>query len=296
ILNSSIGIGNTANISKLQVTNGSVLFEGTIGSTPVSGAGTRMMWIPERAAFRAGKVTSSEWNESVIGEGSAAFGIDCRAEANYSFATGSNNMARSLNSFVSGSFSGALGENAAAFGKNSVAESYCSFVIGRCNGRSSISAYTWEPLDPLFVIGNGVDDNNRSNALTVLKNGNVGIGTTLASNPNGYRLAVNGMIGAKEIKVEISSSTWADYVFDKEYKLKSLEEVEKFIGINKHLPNIPSAYEVETKGINLGEMNTMQMEKIEELTLYIIEINKKLSELDAIVKVQQQQLKTFQKR
>ncbi|MDV7697048.1 cell wall anchor protein [Chryseobacterium soli] len=83
-----------------------------------------------------------------------------------------------------------------------------------------------------------------------------------------------GKIVAKE--VEVKANVWADYVFKKDYKLKTLEEVEKHIEQKGHLPNIPSAKEVEKDGINLGEMDAKLLEKIEELTLYSIEQNKKL--------------------
>jgi hypothetical protein len=110
--------------------------------------------------------------------------------------------------------------------------------------------------------------------------GNVGIGTNLINNPNNYKLAVNGVIGAKAVKVEISTNTWADYVFNKDYKLKTLPELERFIKANNHLPNIPSAAEVEAEGIDMATMNIKLLEKIEELSLYIIEQNKRMDALE----------------
>ncbi len=101
-------------------------------------------------------------------------------------------------------------------------------------------------------------------------NGNVGIGTI---NTFGYRLAVNGDIGAKEVNVEVTSD-WPDFVFSDTYELRSLEEVDRYISQNRHLPAIPSEAEVREYGINLGEMNAKLLEKIEELTLYLIEQNK----------------------
>jgi hypothetical protein len=99
--------------------------------------------------------------------------------------------------------------------------------------------------------------------------GKVGIGTTATGN---YELAVNGEIRAKEIKVEIAN--WPDYVFAKNYTLPTLEEVENHIQEKGHLKNIPSAAEVEANGIELGNMNKLLLEKIEELTLYIIQLKK----------------------
>lgn len=137
-----------------------------------------------------------------------------------------------------------------------------------------------------------IDNSNISNPLiwgdfaaNQLKlNGKVGIGTvttfpTMAGtvNVSGYSLFVTGGILADEVRVNLSSGgTWADYVFHKDYDLKPLAEVEKFIADNGHLPNVPSAQQVKENGIALGEMAKIQQEKIEELTLYIIELNKKL--------------------
>ncbi len=109
--------------------------------------------------------------------------------------------------------------------------------------------------------------------------GKVAIGTPLANNPNGYTLAVNGKIGAKDVQVETSSTTWPDYVFAQDYRLPSLAEVEKFIQENKHLENVPSANEIEKKGHSLGEMDKILLKKIEELTLYVIQQQKEIEEL-----------------
>lgn len=100
--------------------------------------------------------------------------------------------------------------------------------------------------------------------------GNVGIGKTNATE----KLEVNGNIRAKEIKVE--TANWPDYVFHEEYELPSLKETETFIREHKHLPNIPKAGEIEANGIALGEMNRLLLEKVEELTLHLIEKEKEL--------------------
>lgn len=116
--------------------------------------------------------------------------------------------------------------------------------------------------------------------IRITSDGNVGIGVKLVANPNNYKLAVNGTIGAKAVKVEVTSTTWADYVFEKNYKLKSLPELERFVNTHKHLPNIPSAAEVEKDGIDMATMNAKLLEKIEELSLYIIELNKRLEQVE----------------
>lgn len=91
-------------------------------------------------------------------------------------------------------------------------------------------------------------------------------------------LNVNGRLRAKEIKVELGGY-WADYVFAKDYKLRTLPEVEAFLKENHHLPNIPSAAIVESEGLDVASMMAKQMEKIEELTLYMIDMNKKVENL-----------------
>ena len=106
--------------------------------------------------------------------------------------------------------------------------------------------------------------------------GNVGIGT---DNPT-YKLSVNGNIRAKEIVVETG---WADYVFNTGYKLTPLYDIEKFIRQNNHLPNIPSAKEIEEKGLQVGDIQKKMMEKIEELTLYIIQQQKEIDTLKKAV-------------
>jgi hypothetical protein len=109
--------------------------------------------------------------------------------------------------------------------------------------------------------------------------GSVGIGVTSgASIPAGYMLAVDGKIISEELKVQMSGS-WPDYVFARDYNLRPLTELRKYIAANKHLPGIPPAAEVEKNGIEVGDMQKRMMEKIEELTLYILQLEKDVAEL-----------------
>jgi hypothetical protein len=110
--------------------------------------------------------------------------------------------------------------------------------------------------------------------------GNVGIGTTNIAGTD-YKLYVDQGIRTRKVKVDMD--TWADYVFDKSYKLIKLSDLEKFIEQHKHLPDIPSAKEVEQNGLNLGENQALLLKKIEELTLYIIELNKRIEQLETQV-------------
>ena len=106
--------------------------------------------------------------------------------------------------------------------------------------------------------------------------GDIGIGTTTL---DGYQLAVKGKIRAEEIKVDTG---WADYVFEEGYDLPTLEEVEQHIKEKGHLINIPSAKEVAENGVQLGEINKLLLEKIEELTLYILIQDKQIQKLQRL--------------
>lgn len=103
---------------------------------------------------------------------------------------------------------------------------------------------------------------------TIKGNGNVGIGTSNATS----KLTVAGNIASREVKVTVDAG--ADFVFEKDYNLPSLESVDQFIKEKKHLPEIASAEEMKKDGINLSEMNIKLLQKIEELTLYMIEMKK----------------------
>jgi len=121
---------------------------------------------------------------------------------------------------------------------------------------------------------------------------NVAIGTTFI--PTGYQLAVDGKAIVEEVKVQ-NSTNWPDYVFTKAYELKTLKEVQKFIQENGHLPNIPSASEVDMEGIQLGLMNAKLLEKIEELTLYTLEQEDQLVTQKSKLATQESKLATQDK-
>ncbi|GMN06253.1 hypothetical protein MTsPCn5_16420 [Croceitalea sp. MTPC5] len=113
---------------------------------------------------------------------------------------------------------------------------------------------------------------------TIKSNGDVGIGTRTPDS----KLAVNGNIHAKEVKVDLVG--WPDYVFKEDYDLPTLKKVEQHIKEKGHLINIPSAKEVEENGVQLGEMNKLLLEKIEELTLYILKQQKEIDKTKDIEK------------
>lgn len=120
----------------------------------------------------------------------------------------------------------------------------------------------------------------------------VGIGTLTPQEA----LSVNGKIRAHEIKIEVGSANWPDYVFDASYSPASLSEIEDFIRLNKHLPEVPSAKEVEENGIDLGNMNMKLLKKIEELTLHLIEKEKQLNVEKAINQEHSRRLEIIEKQ
>ena len=126
------------------------------------------------------------------------------------------------------------------------------------------------------------DDAALVERMSITDGGDVLIGTTDEALGDGYKLRVKGKIISEEIKVQLQAA-WPDYVFQTDYSLSSLNDVEKFIQKNNHLPNIPSAADVEKSGIELGEMQRKMMEKIEELTLHLIALNKKIEAQEATI-------------
>jgi hypothetical protein len=130
-----------------------------------------------------------------------------------------------------------------------------------------------------FVWGDGQNGNINSaanNEMRIRAGGGVHI-TSGVLNPT-YLLSVAGTIRAEEVVVETG---WADYVFEPDFVLRGLDEVEAHIAEKGHLPDIPSAAEIQANGVSLGDMQTLMMQKIEELTLYIIEQNKRIAQLEA---------------
>jgi hypothetical protein len=124
------------------------------------------------------------------------------------------------------------------------------------------------------------------NLLSIDAGGNMNLGAV--RNAVGYKLSVGGKVMAEEMRVNLQAD-WPDYVFAPNYALKPLPELENFIKANNHLPNIPAAAEMQKSGIAIGEMQTKMMEKIEELSLYIIQQNKTIEEL-------KQQMKALQSK
>ncbi|WP_442845067.1 hypothetical protein [Leeuwenhoekiella sp. H156] len=168
--------------------------------------------------------------------------------------------------------------NIAAAGTSTENPNYGNYISSR---NASMNAY--ENLG--FKTASGLPQ------LLIKTNGAVGIGT---DNTGNHKLAVEGSIGAREVKVQVSG--WSDFVFENDYNLLSLAEVEAFINQNGHLKDIPSAVEVEANGIFLGEMDAKLIQKIEELTLYILRQNKETKEQKEINKLQELLIRKLEQR
>ncbi len=134
-----------------------------------------------------------------------------------------------------------------------------------------------------FRIGTNTENNtgnfiirvNGLNTVYINPSGNLSIGTSSVA--TGYKVSIAGKVMCEELKVQLRP--WADYVFTDNYPLMNLYEVEEFIKTYKHLPNIPTAKEIEADGLQVGDMQRRMMEKIEELTLYIISLKKEMDSL-----------------
>lgn len=122
-----------------------------------------------------------------------------------------------------------------------------------------------------------LDVNGIANATTVY----VGLGATPP--PAGYKVAVGGKIMAEEVVIKLQAN-WPDYVFATDYQLPTIEELQIYIAKNRHLPGIPSAEIVEEEGLKIGEMNVELVKKMEELTLYIIQLKEEVNQLNAKIK------------
>ncbi|GGG58227.1 hypothetical protein [Epilithonimonas arachidiradicis] len=192
---------------------------------------------------------------------------------------------KTLINIKNGNYNTALGRNALR-----------DLVVGNNNisiGANSASNLSSGSNNILIGYETTVNTGSISNQLNIgnwIKgnNGTIGIGTSnlpadgIATDGNKYKLYVKDGIKTEKVKVDIAADNgWADYVFAKDYKLMPLKEVENYININGHLPEVPSTEEAIQNGIELKEMNILLLKKVEELTLHLIEQDKRIGELEA---------------
>lgn len=233
---------------------------------------------------------------------SVAFGNNTLANGSAATALGFSTEASGSYSFASGNRTEAAGNNAVAFGENTYAHSRSEFVIGRYNEVVTGNKTGWTLSNSIFQVGIGTDVNNRKNAITVRKNGWVGIGATA---PTGNELL------SVEGSIQTASNFYPDYVFEKyytgksydnpRYRFLSLSEVKKFAETNGHLPNIPKATELNRTEngnyvFNLTHLAIQSLEKIEELFLHLIEQEEKLEEQTLKLASQEEKIQELKER
>ncbi len=223
------------------------------GSIPATGAGTRFMWYPRKGAIRAGTVEDegggeqARWNDASVGEYSISMGYNTQASGTNAIALGKRARALGFSSVVLGDGGSANGAHGVALGFGNNANGDNSFVVGRYNVANTFggvavglfnsslpgSVTTWVATDPVFEVGNGTDFAARSNALTILKNGNAGFSRTPSTN----RLEVNG---------EASKTTAGTWIANSDRRIKTnIKDITNGIETVKKLRPVMFKYTAE---------------------------------------------------
>ena len=254
----NLGIGTTTPSSKLQVVGGGtstvdLLVNGRIqtgdaynlGGVWLNNPGT--MFVGQLGASKMGLYNAADWRLIVDGAGNVGIGTATPTSKLHVSNTGTVEMQVSTD-------------------VTSTSRSLVSFTRGSSGWNIGMNINQTNTNDLHFRF------DGTTYPLTLQSGGNVGIGTT---SPDA-KLSVKGQVHAQEVKVDLNGAVAPDYVFSKDYKLPSLEEIRSYIEKNNHLPEVPSAKEIEENGMNLGEMNLLLLKKVEELTLYIISQNQTL--------------------
>jgi hypothetical protein len=153
---------------------------------------------------------------------------------------------------------------------------------------TTVSKFVPMTSDWDLYVGNVFVADGATLAIKAIQNGNVGIGTAIPDE----KLTVKGKIHTQEVRVDMTGALVPDYVFENDYKLKTLPEVEEFIKENKHLPEIPSAKEIEKNGLMIAEMNMALLKKMEEMTLYMIEMKKESEKQNDKIRTLENKLKS----
>jgi hypothetical protein len=291
--NGSVGIGTTAPVNKLDVvgavssTNGYKINNAAVSGTFLRGNGTAYV----SSAIQAADIPTL--NQNTTGSANSLISIDTRTDNELPNTYGKiirfdfkRNATNGLND--GGSYNGvmtwkkwpdnsggralqlAYGDNGNLWTRTSANDSTWNSWIRILNNNTGIQLQPALPgtaqTGNLNLTGSGVFT------------GSIMIGTT--TDAKGYKLAVNGGVVANAVTVKVYP--WADYVFNKDYKLPTLIEVKDYVDKNNHLPDMPSEKEVADNGFNLGEMNKILTKKVEELTLYLIEQNKRIEKLETL--------------
>ncbi|MEO8147550.1 MAG: hypothetical protein ABI723_07935 [Bacteroidia bacterium] len=282
IVNSSgnVGIGTATPGTKLQIEGNEYI------NYQTNNSGSLGITALNATCNNTGNAATTAGYFDATGTGGAVYGVKTNAHGtgtNYGVygnaISASGNSAYGLYGYASGP-----GTNWAGFFKGNVRLEGTSGYIGFYNSTNVYVGYIQNSnkslvigLDASNTTGSIKFNTNIGQAMIINPSNNIGMGTSAI--PAGYKLAVNGKIICTELQVQLKSA-WPDYVFSKDHILIPLDELEKQIDQDKHLKGIPSACEVkENGGIAVGEMQTKLLEKVEELTLYVIQLKKENDEL-----------------
>jgi len=259
-------------------TDGSNIYNNNTANVGIGTANPTVKLTLQTPINTAGWIHIGGADSIIVSEGIGGVSAAIGTTTNHAFRLNTNGLGR-LHIYPAGEV--VVGTNTTgSFGKFTVETSNNSFGISHRSVEGNILATniggSSAGIGTFSNTNMRIFCNSASRIFVAAATGNVGIGT---DNPT-YKLSVLGNIRSTEVVVETG---WADYVFDEKYKLNSLDEVEKFIQQNKHLPNVPSAKEIRTNGLQLGDTQKRMMEKIEELTLYMIEANKRIAALEQMI-------------
>lgn len=259
----NIGIGTSAPDQRLTIKGGGIGFDGNSADKKLySPADGTLEWMTHDAAGEHGFAVSHQGQKRVF----------LNTSGN-SYLMGGNVGIGTTNPTERLSIAGNLfltGQRSEIYGTD---RNHMIVLRGRQDGTIIDETNYYQYGDHVFNTGGPVA--GQTEKMRIKANGNVLIGKNTQTNPT-YKLDVAGNIRADKLVV---NTTGADFVFDPGYQLPTLTEVEKYINSNKHLPGIESAKEMATNGLNVGEIQTKLLQKIEELTLYMIEMKKENNEM-----------------
>ena len=283
----NVGIGTNSPAYRLDVSGRMRVKTGTVGNAGTSSG----IWLEDfRTANRdvvfmgmADSIRWGLWGQDGIGwnglqynsrTGAVGIGI---SPSTFALAIGGNGPSPQLAMYASNNtLSGNVSTSDSTMVINSAYGSSFCFPLP-CTGTPARDLIINPPPTSVFGITGRVGIFTRTPTTDFQVSGRVQIGSGTPA--TGYQLSVNGKVICTEARVQ-STAAWPDYVFSDNYTLQPLEQIEKFIQANKHLPGIPSAAQVEKEGFDLGDMNRRLLEQIEQLTLHLIELKKENQHLN----------------
>lgn len=285
----NVGIGTVTPDSKAHIQSGYSVLGGGMGPCTYSGAtALKIRWTPPDMMSLCGSFTNTPPNI-----------IDVHSYSSFPIPSGSTAPLLVMNHMgnVGIGIAPSSNQRLNVGGRLGVSGSTTLDLVDFVNSQNNVdagsaiiwAAYKWgstQNNNPMLIQLSAGFPTGGKDRFVVKNNGEVVIGDAFCFlDPNRYRLYVEKGILTERLKVALRcTADWADYVFEPGYQLTPLEEVEQFTKVNKHLPGVPSAEQLlKNGGVDVNEMLAKQMEKIEELTLYVIQMNKENKELKAEV-------------